>query len=172
MDATPRRRADTTLSSAGEKHAHDHHGPPLTGKPAPNSLIDLSKLLTAYVDLRSDLMVLTQWLLFGTSGRRGGSLAPCFSEWHVPAMSQTILVSNRGRTPGLAHGMHARSRYMHVAFIQEVAMSDQLDQQCIDTIRFLSVDAVQKANSGHPGMPLGAAPMAYVLWTRFLRAYP
>lgn len=43
---------------------------------------------------------------------------------------------------------------------------------CINTIRFLSVDAVQKANSGHPGMPLGAAPMAFVLWTRFLRHNP
>jgi transketolase len=43
---------------------------------------------------------------------------------------------------------------------------------CINTIRFLSVDAVQKANSGHPGMPMGAAPMAYVLWTRFLRHNP
>jgi transketolase len=42
----------------------------------------------------------------------------------------------------------------------------------IDTIRFLSVDAVQKANSGHPGLPLGAAAMAYVLWTRFLRHNP
>ena len=51
-------------------------------------------------------------------------------------------------------------------------MSDQLDQLCINTIRFLSVDAVQKANSGHPGMPLGAAPMAYVLWTRFLKHNP
>jgi transketolase len=51
-------------------------------------------------------------------------------------------------------------------------MSKDIDQQCIDTIRFLSVDAVQKANSGHPGMPLGAAPMAYVLWTRFLRHNP
>jgi transketolase len=47
-----------------------------------------------------------------------------------------------------------------------------LDRLCIDTLRFLSVDAVQKANSGHPGMPLGAAPMAYVLWTRFLRHNP
>ena len=51
-------------------------------------------------------------------------------------------------------------------------MSDQLDQLCINTIRFLSVDAVQKAKSGHPGMPLGAAPMAYVLWTRFLKHNP
>jgi len=48
----------------------------------------------------------------------------------------------------------------------------QLDQQCINTIRFLSVDMVQKANSGHPGLPLGAAPMAYVLWTRLLRHNP
>src|SRR5664280_3133893 len=48
----------------------------------------------------------------------------------------------------------------------------QLDRQSINTIRFLAVDAVQKANSGHPGLPLGAAPMAYVLWTRFLRHNP
>jgi transketolase len=47
-----------------------------------------------------------------------------------------------------------------------------LDQQCINTIRFLSVDMVQKANSGHPGLPLGAAPMAYVLWTKFLKHHP
>jgi transketolase len=49
---------------------------------------------------------------------------------------------------------------------------EDLDRLCINTIRFLSVDAVQKANSGHPGMPLDAAPMAYVLWTRFLRHNP
>jgi transketolase len=48
----------------------------------------------------------------------------------------------------------------------------QLDQLSINTIRFLSVDAVQKADSGHPGLPLGAAPMAYVLWTQFLRHNP
>ena len=50
--------------------------------------------------------------------------------------------------------------------------SAQLDQMAINTIRFLSVDAVQKANSGHPGLPMGAAAMAYVLWTRFLRHNP
>src|SRR5271170_7086153 len=47
-----------------------------------------------------------------------------------------------------------------------------IDELCINTIRTLSIDAVQKANSGHPGMPLGAAPMAYVLWTRHLRHNP
>jgi transketolase len=47
-----------------------------------------------------------------------------------------------------------------------------LDNLSINTIRFLSADAVQKANSGHPGLPMGAAPMAYVLWTRFLRHNP
>jgi transketolase len=51
-------------------------------------------------------------------------------------------------------------------------VATQLDQQCVNTIRFLSVDMVQKANSGHPGLPLGAAPMAYVLWTRWLRYTP
>jgi transketolase len=50
--------------------------------------------------------------------------------------------------------------------------SAQLDNLCINTIRFLSVDAVEKADSGHPGLPMGAAPMAYVLWTRFLRHNP
>ncbi len=49
---------------------------------------------------------------------------------------------------------------------------NQLDQLCINTIRALSMDGVQKANSGHPGMPMGAADMAYVLWTRFLKHNP
>ncbi|MDB5989387.1 MAG: tktA [Herbaspirillum sp.] len=48
----------------------------------------------------------------------------------------------------------------------------EIDELCVNTLRFLSVDAVQKANSGHPGLPLGAAPMAYVLWTRFLKHHP
>ncbi|BDV42199.1 transketolase [Geotalea uraniireducens] len=48
----------------------------------------------------------------------------------------------------------------------------ELDNLCINTIRFLAVDAIQQANSGHPGLPLGAAPMAYLLWDRFLRHNP
>ena len=47
-----------------------------------------------------------------------------------------------------------------------------LEQLCINTIRFLSADAVQNANSGHPGMPMGAAAMAYTLWTRYLKFNP
>lgn len=48
----------------------------------------------------------------------------------------------------------------------------KIDQLTIDTLRFLSVDMVQKANNGHPGLPLGAAPMAYVVWQKFLRFDP
>ncbi|UCF00365.1 MAG: transketolase [Planctomycetota bacterium] len=48
----------------------------------------------------------------------------------------------------------------------------ELDELCIQTIRFLSVDAIQKANSGHPGMPMGMAPAGYVLWSRHLRYNP
>jgi len=53
-------------------------------------------------------------------------------------------------------------------------MTDQarLDQLCINTLRTLSIDAVQKANSGHPGTPMGAAPTVYCLWQRFLRYDP
>ena len=47
-----------------------------------------------------------------------------------------------------------------------------IDELCVDTIRTLAIDAVQKAESGHPGLPLGAAPMAYVLWQRHLRHNP
>jgi transketolase len=50
--------------------------------------------------------------------------------------------------------------------------AEDLDQLSIDTIRTLAIDAVQKANSGHPGAPMGMAPMAYTLWTRFLRHAP
>ncbi len=53
-----------------------------------------------------------------------------------------------------------------------MADQGQLDQKAINTIRFLAVDAVQKANSGHPGTPMGAATMAYTLWDRFLKHNP
>jgi transketolase len=51
-------------------------------------------------------------------------------------------------------------------------MATKLDQLSINTIRMLAADGVEKAKSGHPGMPMGAAAMAYVLWTRFLRHKP
>ena len=50
--------------------------------------------------------------------------------------------------------------------------SPELAEKCVNTIRFLAADAVQQANSGHPGMPMGAADMAFVLWTRHLRFDP
>jgi transketolase len=55
--------------------------------------------------------------------------------------------------------------------MQQVKKSS-LDELCVNTIRTLSIDAVQKANSGHPGLPLDAAPMAYVLWAHFLKHNP
>ena len=51
-------------------------------------------------------------------------------------------------------------------------MSSELDQLCVNTIRTLAMDGVQKANSGHPGMPMGMANAAYVLWTHFLKHNP
>lgn len=48
----------------------------------------------------------------------------------------------------------------------------KLDELCVNTIRFLAADGVQKAKSGHPGMPIGMAPAAYVLWTRHMRYSP
>ncbi|MEK4093251.1 transketolase [Viridibacillus sp. FSL H8-0110] len=51
-------------------------------------------------------------------------------------------------------------------------MTQQADQLAINTIRTLSIDAIEKANSGHPGLPMGAAPMAYTLWTKQLRHNP
>jgi transketolase len=51
-------------------------------------------------------------------------------------------------------------------------MTDDLQLRAINTIRFLAADAVQQANSGHPGLPMGAAPMAYTVWTRHLRHNP
>ncbi len=51
-------------------------------------------------------------------------------------------------------------------------MDQSIDQLCVNTIRMLSVDAVEKAKSGHPGAPMGLAPAAFVLWTRFLKHNP
>ena len=55
---------------------------------------------------------------------------------------------------------------------QTLATGKQLDALCINTIRTLAMDAVQKANSGHPGAPMALAPVAYILWQQFLRYDP
>ena len=52
------------------------------------------------------------------------------------------------------------------------AQQGSLDELCVNTIRTMAMDAVEAAKSGHPGLPMGAAAMAYVLWTRFLRHNP
>ena len=51
-------------------------------------------------------------------------------------------------------------------------MTQRIEDLSIATIRTLSIDAIEKANSGHPGMPMGAAPMAYTLWTKFMNINP
>jgi len=75
--------------------------------------------------------------------------------------------------PGGVPGQKGNSHYMSANVQQlETAKPSALDQLCVNTIRTLSIDAVQKANSGHPGAPMGLAPVAYVLWDRFLRHSP
>ena len=59
-----------------------------------------------------------------------------------------------------------------VASEQTLLTSQQLDTLCINTIRTLAIDGVQQANSGHPGAPMGLAPVAYSLWQQFLRYDP
>jgi len=54
----------------------------------------------------------------------------------------------------------------------QIKNATQIDQLCINTIRTLSMDAVQQANSGHPGIPMALAPIAYCLWQQFLRFDP
>jgi len=55
---------------------------------------------------------------------------------------------------------------------QSATSPESLDELCVNTLRLLAVDMVQKAGSGHPGMPLGSAAMAYTLWDRFLQINP
>jgi len=53
-----------------------------------------------------------------------------------------------------------------------IGRKDKLEEDCVNTMRFLAVDAVEKAKSGHPGTPMGMADMAFVLWTEFLHHDP
>ena len=61
---------------------------------------------------------------------------------------------------------------MTLAMTRSTVALPALDELCVNTLRFLAVDMVQKANSGHPGLPLGSAAMAYALWDRLLKFNP
>ncbi len=65
-----------------------------------------------------------------------------------------------------------RTAFYTLHLISEEKMTSDLQTRAINTIRFLSADGVQKANSGHPGLPMGAAAMAFTIWTRHLRHSP
>lgn len=72
-----------------------------------------------------------------------------------------------------SHAAPENSRYTILATAADIKLGQsELDRLCINSIRVLAIDAVQKANSGHPGLPMGMAPAAYVLFTRFMRFNP
>ena len=110
--------------------------------------------------------------------------APCVNKiviprlWAVNVLSATTDLWSQGlvgpaRTSNIfcIVGLEASRRLAKKS--KEMNMTDYVsDELCINTIRFLAIDTVQKANSGHPGTPMGAAPMAYVLWDRFLKHNP
>src|SRR5271157_1288298 len=72
----------------------------------------------------------------------------------------------------ISWGQEGNPELMAVSDQSVATTGTQLDQLCINTIRTLSMDAVQKANSGHPGTPMALAPVAYCLWQQFLRYDP
>jgi transketolase len=81
------------------------------------------------------------------------------------------------KTPATQPGSTAAEGAAAIAIAERsnqphVGKKDLLEELCVNTIRFLAVDAVEKAKSGHPGTPMGMADMAYVLWTEFLRHDP
>lgn len=86
-------------------------------------------------------------------------------------MSQTV-GCRRAQTSRIRSKTLIRNGTFYVPTEDVVSSTSSLDLLCINTIRTLTMDAVQKAKSGHPGMPMGAAPMAYVLWTKFLKHNP
>src|SRR6202163_3174269 len=95
--------------------------------------------------------------------RPGATVEQCGSTRRARSVSRNDHGDDRGRSRGSQ------------GFKSETVMTTDtltLETLCINTIRFLSADAVQNANSGHPGMPMGAAAMAYTLWTKFLKHNP
>ena len=78
-------------------------------------------------------------------------------------------ISNRESSAGPDHDQR---RFIANMTHSATIAPPELDELCVNTLRFLAVDAVQKAKSGHPGLPLGSAAMAYALWDRFAQVQP
>jgi transketolase len=76
------------------------------------------------------------------------------------------------QTGGAAHEASTAIAVAEESNEPKIGQKDKLEELCVNTIRFLAVDAVEKAKSGHPGTPMGMADMAFVLWTEFLRHDP
>ena len=103
----------------------------------------------------------------GRGGPFGGIL------YHTAVPRNFARSSRRAGEPRRLRGLFMRARNKIGREEARLTTAQKsLDELSIDTIRTLSIDMVQKANSGHPGLPLGAAPMAYVLWQRHLRHNP
>ena len=88
-------------------------------------------------------------------------------------MSSQVEVTAQDKEQAIAKGMAASIAVgPKDGFGDETREQQQLNCLCINTIRTLSMDAVQKANSGHPGTPMALAPLAFTLWARYLRHNP
>jgi Transketolase, thiamine diphosphate binding domain len=90
-----------------------------------------------------------------------------FCEYRVMQMKLNI------RKPVVARPARAsRAVAARAAAVEQQTVSKEMVDTCINTIRFLSIDAVNKANSGHPGAPMGCAPMSYVIWNEVMKFNP
>src|SRR5262249_41523348 len=118
-------------------------------------------------------------------GRRVVGKGRSTSGWPYPASAGTACRASRARDAWADHASRPDSSALpHRTVVPPAADRPRLrfpmaqtdprtlDQLCVNTIRTLCIDAVQKANSGHPGTPMGMAPVVYCLWQRFLRFDP
>ncbi|KAF6004208.1 hypothetical protein F1559_003759 [Cyanidiococcus yangmingshanensis] len=104
--------------------------------------------------------------------KRGSSLLVARGSF-TPSTWERVVLGRRRFSGGSGSSLRVRATATAgVSLIKPKQTGDKFLDLCINTIRFLAVDAVEKANSGHPGAPMGQAPMAFTLWDKFLRFNP
>src|SRR5947209_11901165 len=105
-------------------------------------------------------------------GGRGRGIFP----FTIPVTTVSIVARSRQRIPRAKYyrrvSMSLAANTKRDSLTDAPADEERLDRLCIDTIRTLAIDAVQKANSGHAGTPMAMAPVMYTLWQQFLRYDP